>query len=276
MAGFSRYLIVLSTVLFFSTYQSYAGLIMEQEQYEEGSDNKSTATIYIQDNKIKSFDESGQFSIIYYLDTGDIVQVDNISRTYSSTKAEDYFAYYNKYALKMKAAMQQQLSELPPDQRERAETRMKQQGIEVPGSDNGPLNITIKKTGNEKKIAGYKSLKYEISRSGKVDEEVWISSDERIEAELDMKKMSDYFLELKKIEDSLGGNISFNGESDKAYEQVYSSGFPMKTIDYSNPGKPIIEETVKVSKKNIDNGEFNAPMGYRKVPLEQMLQLGAP
>jgi hypothetical protein len=50
----------------------------------------------------------------------------------------------------------------------------------------------------------------------------------------------------------------------------------MKTIDFISSGKPIIEETVKVSKKNIDNGEFNAPIGYRKVPLEQMLQLGAP
>ena len=276
MSGFSRYLIVLFTLLFFGIQQSYAGLIMEREQYEEGSDNKSTATVYIQDNKIKSFDESGQFSTIFYLDTGDIIQVDNVSRTYSSTKAKDYFSYYNKYALKMKSAMQQQLSELPPDQRARAEARMKQQGIELPGTNNGPLNITIKNTGNEKKIAGYKSLKYEISRSGILDEEVWISSDERIQAELDMKKMADYLLELKKIEDSWGGNISFNGESDKAYEQLYSRGFPMKTIDFISSGKPIIEETVKVSKKNIDNGEFNAPIGYRKVPLEQMLQLGAP
>lgn len=276
MSGFSRYLIVLFTLLFFGIQQSYAGLIMEREQYEEGSDNKSTATVYIQDNKIKSFDESGQFSVIFYLDTGDIIQVDNLSRTYSSTKAEDYFSYYNKYALKMKAAMQQQLSELPPDQRARAEARMKQQGIELPGTNNGPLNITIKNTGNEKKIAGYKSLKYEISRSGILEEEVWISSDQRIQAELDMKKMADYLLELKKIQDSLGGDISFNGESDKAYEQLYSRGFPMKTIDFISSGKPIIEETVKVSKKNIDNGEFNAPIGYRKVPLEQMLQLGAP
>ena len=276
MSGLSRFLIVLFTLLYFGTYQSYAGLIMEQEQYEEGSDEKSAATVYIQDNKIKSFDDSGQFSIIYYLDTGDIIQVDNVSRTYSSTKAEDYFSYFNKYALKMKAAMQQQLSELPPDQRARAEARMKQQGIEVPGTNAGPVNITIKNTGKEKKIAGYKSVKYEISRSGIVDEEVWISNDERIQAELDMKKMADYLLELKKIEDSLGGDTSFNGESDKAYEQVYSQGFPMKTIDFMSSGKPIIEETVKVSKKNIDNGEFNAPIGYRKVPLEQMLQLGAP
>jgi len=276
MSGFSRYLIVLFTLLFFGIQQSYAGLIMEREQYEEGSDNKSTATVYIQDNKIKSFDESGQFSVIFYLDTGDIIQVDNVSRTYSSTKAKDYFSYYNKYALKMKSAMQQQLSGLPPDQRARAEARMKQQGIKLPGTNNGPLNITIKNTGNEKKIAGYKSLKYEISRSGILDEEVWISSDERIQTELDMKKMADYLLELKKIEDSLGGDISFNGESDKAYEQLYSQGFPMNSIDFISSGKPIIEETVKVSKKNIDNGEFNAPIGYRKVPLEQMLQLGAP
>jgi hypothetical protein len=275
MSGFSRSLLVISAMLVLGAYQSFAGLVMQRERYEEGGSQKSKATIYMQDNKVKSFDEDGQFSVIFKLDDGEIIQVDNISRTYSSTQAEVYFSYYKEYALKLKAAMQQQLSELPPDQRAQAELRMKQQGIEVPGISAGPLQFTFKKTGEVNKIAGYKSEKYEIYRDGRVDEEIWTSNDERLQEEIDMKKMGDYLSRLREVEDSLGGARPLSGESNQAYLEVYSSGFPMKTLDFPLSGKSIVEKTVKVSKKKIDDSEFNAPSGYKKVLLQQMLQLGA-
>ena len=49
----------------------------------------------------------------------------------------------------------------------------------------------------------------------------------------------------------------------------------MKTTDYPVSGTSIVEEIVKVSRKQIESSEFRAPAGYRKVPLEQMLQLGS-
>jgi len=259
----------------FSAYQSYAGLIMERERYEEGSSQKIKGTIYMQGNKIKSFDEEGQFSAIFNLDTGEMIQLDNISKTYSTTQAKDYFAYYKQYALKMKAAMMQQLSELPPNQRARAEGMMKRQGIELPGNNVKPMKITLKKTGDTNKIAGYESVKYEIYINGKLDEEIWTSSDVRIQEEIDMEKMIDYLSELRQIEDSMRGSNSFSQESEQAYIEVFSTGFPMKTIDYPLSGNSIVEEAIKVSKKKIDGSEFQAPKSYTKVPLAQMLQLGS-
>lgn len=258
-----------------SAYQSYAGLVIERERYEKGSSQKVSGTIYMQDNKIKSFDENGQFSAIFNLETGEMIQVDNTTRTYSSTQAKDYFAYYQQYASKMRAAMMQQLSELPPDQRAQAEGMMRQQGIELPGSDVKAAQITLKKTNDRKKIAGYEAVKYEIYRNGKLDEEIWTSGDTRFQEEIDMKKMINYLSELRKIEDSMGGSGSVSQESEQAYIEVFDSGFPMKTIDYPVSGNTIVEETVKVSKKTIDSGEFQAPAGYRKVTLDEMLQLGS-
>lgn len=275
MSGSSRLLIAIIAILLFGAYEAYAGLIIERERYEEGKGQKSKATIYIQKNKVKSFDQNGQFSAIFNLDTDEIIQVDNISRTYSSTKSKDYFLYYKKYALKMKGDMMQQLSELPPDQRVQAEIRMKEQGIDLPGLSSGPLKITLEKTGDRNKIAGYESVKYELYRNGNLDEEIWTSSDVRFQEEIDMKKMANYLGELRKVEDTLGGTSSLSGESDKAYMEVFSSGFPMKTVDHNASGNSIIEETVKVSKKSLDNSEFDAPAGYRKVQLDQMLQLGS-
>ena len=272
MSVSSKTLFLVSIFLLFGSYQSYAGLVIERQTYEE-SGQKVKGTIYMQDNKIKSFDEAGQFSAIFDLNTGEMIQVDNTSRTYSTTQAKNYFEYYQRYALKMKAAMLQQLSELPPDKRTHAEVMMTQQGIELPGYDASASNIEVKKTGSKKKIAGYESVKYEVYRNGNMVEEIWTSNDQRFQEEIDMNKMVDYLSELRQIEDSMAGKGSLSKDTEEAYIEVFSSGFPMKTIDYQPTGDSIIEETVKVSKKKIDAKEFEAPNGYRKVSLQQMLQL---
>jgi len=275
MLDFYRSIIVIFVLLMFTASQVFAGLVMEQERYEKGSSQKLKGTIYMQDNKVKFFDEEGQFSAIFNLETGEMIQIDNTSRTYTSSQAKDYFKFFKEYALKMKKAMQQQLAELPPDQRVQAEEMMKRQGIELPGSNPIPVKITLKKTNDTNKIAGYESVKYEIYRNGKLDEEIWTSKEIGFEEEIDMNKMTDYMSELRKIEESLGGASSVSNESEQAYIEVFSSGFPMKTTDYPVSGTSIVEEIVKVSKKQIDSSEFRAPEGYKEVPLEQMLQLGS-
>ncbi len=269
-----RTLFIVAVFLLFNVYQSFAGLVIERERYEEGG-QKVRGTIYMQDNKVKSFDEEGQFSAIFDLNTGEMIQVDNLSKTYSSTKAEDYFAYYKQYSLKMKTAMMQQLSELPPNQRAQAEGMMKRQGIELPGNNVRAVDVTLKKTGDTNKIAGYEAVKYEIYRDGKLDEEIWTSSYVGFQEEIDMKEMIEYLSELRKIEDSMRGSSSLSQESEQAYTELFSTGFPMKTIDYPLSGNSIVEETIKVSKKQIDSKEFQAPKGYKKVPLQQMLQLSS-
>ncbi len=269
-----RTLFIVAVFLLFNVYQSFAGLVMERERYEEGG-QKVRGTIYMQDNKVKSFDEEGQFSAIFDLNTGEMIQVDNLSKTYSSTKAEDYFAYYKQYSLKMKTAMMQQLSELPPNQRAQAEGMMKRQGIELPGNNVRAVDVTLKKTGDTNKIAGYEAVKYEIYRDGKLDEEIWTSSYVGFQEEIDTKEMIEYLSELRKIEDSMRGSSLLSQASEQTYTEVFSTGFPMKTIDYPLSGNSIVEETIKVSKKKIDSSEFQAPKGYKKVPLQQMLQLSS-
>lgn len=275
MSGFYKTYIVILILLFFGSSQVFAGLVMEQQRYETGSSQKIKGTIYMQDNKVKFFDQQGQFSAIFNLNTGEMIQVDNRSRTYTSAQAKDYFKFFKQYALKMKQAMQQQLAELPPDKRAQAEAMMKKQGIELPGSNPVPVEITLTKTDDTTKIAGYESVKYEVFRNGKLDEEIWTSKEVGFEEEIDMKKMTDYMSELRQIEDSFGGTNSISKDAEQAYIEVFSSGFPMKTTDYPVSGKSIIEEVVKVSKKQIDDSEFQAPVGYQKVTLEDMVQLGA-
>ncbi len=265
-------LFITSILLICAAYQSIAGLIVEMEKYEKGGNQTVRATIYIQENKIKFFDEEGQFAAIFDLDTGEVIQIDNLSQTYSSTQADDYFTYYKQYASKMEAAMRKQLSELPPNKRAQAEDMMKRKGIDLPGNSGGPVTITYKNTGDTKKIAGCESVKYEIFADGRLKEEIWTTSDARFQEEIDMVKMTRYLSELRAIEHSLGGNGA-SGGTEKAYAEVFSSGFPMKTVDYPVYGNEIVEQTIKVKKEKIDRDEFMAPTSYRKVQLQEMLHL---
>lgn len=259
------------TILF--VYQSFAGLVIERERYEKGGGERARGTIYIQENKIKFFDEGGQFSSIFDLDTQEMIQIDNRSRTYSTTGAEEYFSYYQQYAVKIESTMRRQLSELPPSERAKAEAMMKRQGISIPGGSGRAANITSKKTGDTKKIAGYQSEKYEVYTDGRLTEEIWITSDERFSEEVDMNKMTEYLSSLRAIANSMDVNGSSSAGAEKAYTEVFNSGFPMKAIDHPVYGNEIVENTIKVSKKNIDSNEFTAPSGYRKVELKEMLDL---
>ncbi|MEM7007514.1 MAG: DUF4412 domain-containing protein [Thermodesulfobacteriota bacterium] len=275
MAGFIKSLILILVFVLFASNQSFAGLIVEREKYEQNNSQRVKATIYIQENKMKFFDEQGQFYAIFDLNSGQMIQVDNVSRTYSTTKAEDYFDYYKQYAKKMESAMREQLSELPPNKRAQAEAMMKRQGINMPANNPGSSEITVKRTGDTSKVAGYESAKYEIYKDGQLYEELWVTSDERFANELDLNKMSKYLSELTQIEHNFLTNNNSSDEIEKAYIEVFKSGFPMKIIDYPKYGNAIVENTAKVSNKNIDSAEFEAPLGYKKVELEEMLQLGS-
>ena len=60
-------LFITTLLLICAAYQSIAGLIVEMEKYEKGGNQTVRATIYIQENKIKFFDEEGQFAAIFDL-----------------------------------------------------------------------------------------------------------------------------------------------------------------------------------------------------------------
>ena len=232
---------------------AYGGLIMEQIRYEKGSDQKEKGIIYVSNNKIKAIQEKGSGVVIFDLNTGEMIQVDNDNKRYVVAKPDE-----------MRSALEVQISKLPPEQRAKLEEFMK--------SQSKPKKLTLKRTGIQEKIAGYTSQKYEIYEDGKLNQEIWASKEVIPNNELDPGKMASYIKELEKIKSAAGGDSNQDDE-EMVFKQIYESGFPMRSVDYSSGSSVFVEEIVKVTTANVSETEFQAPGGYKKVTLQEMMSV---
>jgi hypothetical protein len=246
------------------------GVIMEQVRYKKGSSKMEKGKIWVLDNKIKFEEETGQAAAIFDLNTGEMIQIDRQGRRYVAARPDEYFKFIQDITSQMKTEMEKQLSQLPPDKRAQMEEMMKSQGMSLPGSPTKPKNLKLQKPGKDESIAGYKSVKYEVFEDGKLIEEIW-TSNEVLNNEIDIKKMSNYLQRIKDISENAGG-MAFNPEAQMVYKEVFESGFPMRTVDHKSADAIYIEEITKVSKANLSDSEFVPPNEYKKITLKEMMQ----
>lgn len=252
--------------------KAFGGVIMEQVRYQKGSTQKSKGKIYISENKIKVSGEGDQVAAVFDLNSGDMIQIDNQQKRYVVAKPEDYFKAIQDITSRMKAEIDKQLAQLPPDQKAKMEEIMKSQGITPPGENPEPRKLSLKETDVTETIAGYKSQKFEVYENDKLGEEILVSDDGVLGKEFDLKKMATYIRELRKIGENAKGNPADWDQSEKIYTKIYESGFPMRSIDYS-PAGAYIEEIVSVTEADISDKEFQPPAGYKKVSLQEMMSL---
>jgi hypothetical protein len=252
----------------------FAGIIMEQVRYEKGSSQKDKAKIYISNNKVKFVQDGTDEVTILDLNTGEMTQIDTKTKRYFVAKPEEISKTTQDAMAKAKAQMEEQLSKLPPEQRAKVEEMMKSHGISQPGALEAD-NLTLKATGTIEDIAGYKSRKFEVYRNGKLSEEIWTSKDVVPDNEFDSKKMANYMKEMEQMVSKANpageGAGSGLDRHTKVYNQVYETGFPMRSVDYSSNGGASIEEVVSVTRADVPDNEFQPPADFKKVTLQQMI-----
>ncbi len=252
----------------------FAGIIMEQVGYENGSSQKNKETIYISKNKVKSVSEGGHEMTIFDLNTGEMTLTNNEKKTYVVAKPEELFRSAQDAMAKAKAQMEEEMSKLPPEQRAKIEEMMKSHGINHPGASK-PEDLTLKATGTTESIAGYSSRKFEVYKNGKLDREIWTSKDVIPNSELDPKKMADYMKEMQQMSAKFNpgkeGAVSDLSEQTKVYNQIYETGFPMRSVDHFSDSGAYIEEVVSVTKTDIPDKEFQPPAGFKRITLQEMM-----
>ncbi|HZX12808.1 MAG TPA: DUF4412 domain-containing protein, partial [Thermodesulfobacteriota bacterium] len=114
--------------------------------------------------------------------------------------------------------------------------------------------------------------KYEIYEDGKLNQEIWASKEVIPNNELDPGKMASYIKELEKIKRAAAGDSNQDDE-ETVFKQIYESGFPMRSVDYSSGSSVFVEEIIKVTTANVSETEFQAPTGYKKVTLQEMMSV---
>jgi len=223
---------------------AHAGLVMEQVVYEEGSANKQQSTLYVQDNKLKQVEKGGQNqpTVIFDLGAGYITLVNNENQVYIHLTIDEHLKSF-------KAMM----------------TQTKKEG-------EAPKKITLEKTNETMKIAGYDTTKYAIIEDGKVRTEYWVSPEPGFNNEVDFEKMSRLMNDVKNISQSVGGSASITDQEYQIFREIYQSGYPLKTVYHNDGDTPVvIEEILSVKKQDLPASDFQPPAGYQKITYQDIL-----
>jgi len=274
-----------------STSSAGDGIRMKQVRYIEGSNVKELTEIVIKNNKvmIRELEPNSNFKAVFDLNTGKLTQINMKTKEYSVATPEDYFKFIQQITQKFKEEFEKQFADYPEEQRKQIEDSLRKQGIAIPGEKPKPKHVKLEETNNTEKIADYKSKEFKIFVNDNLEESIFTSKEVGFDKEVDLEKMSNYMTEMKKLSENFEGSNVITDNEIQIYKKVYESGFPMKTVDYSNPAvktdrneKPprVIEVVVEVTKGGVSDEEIETGNlknnGFKEIQLADFLKASIP
>ena len=150
-----------------------------------------------------------------------------------------------KQANKQLEALEEQMKNMPAEQRKQMEKMMGGMGL---GGKNA--KIDVKKTGETKTICGYSCVKYVINESGKEVGIIWTTTG--------VSGISGLEKDMKEFSQRMAAQMPKAKEMMEAFKKI--EGFQLETTISG-----ITTAVTKIEKKSISAGEFEIPAGYKKV-----------
>lgn len=247
-----------------------------EKSFEDGMVRQTTNIIYIEGNRFRvdSRGDQENMTVIFRGDKDEFWMIDNIKKTYTVLTREDLKQIGQKMQTAISDAMkqmQEQLKNLPPEQRAMMESMMKEQMAGAPTES--PQSTTVsthyKKVAGGQKIGPWTCTQYEGYQDGEKVEEVWAANPEDLGfKESDLKifeEMERFFSELSPGEAS-GFHFS-QGEEEGEYP-----GFPIKEIVFSQGRMEQVNETQEIVRENFGPQLFELPQNLRRAesPFEML------
>jgi hypothetical protein len=161
--------------------------------------------------------------------------------------------------------MQEQLKNMPPDQRAQMEKMM---GGNVPGMMTGKKDTyEATDTGKGDTAEGRKCRVWNVLKNGKVSEELCVVPFSTLPGKEDFEKT---FKELADAFEGMTNGLPGAGDSIKARKAI--NGYPVRVRYFDEAGKPRAMETVltKWVDEAIPAATFEVPAGYKKKDLPKM------
>lgn len=239
-----------------------AGILMvSSDESLQGEGGVSIIKTYMDKNKMRV--ESGENEVvIYHQDKGVFWALDNKAKTYTEMTKDDIKAMKSQMDEAMKR-MQDQMKDLPPEQRQMVEEMMKGK------MQSEPAKTTFNKVASKVKVNQWTTDKYEGHRQGSLEKEVWSADmdelgldDESLQV---MTGLSEFFKEL-----SPDSNAVLKPGSKEWEKEMGYAGIPVKSIDYRDGQKTGITEIKEISKQDFPASMFEIPAGYKKMANPQM------
>ena len=263
-----------------------AGWVIDQVMKGGGDDN-NRQRLFLQQNRLKTLVMDGANvtnAVVMDLDAQTITQIDYKQRAYTTATAAEYAALMRQGFEKMGEAagqmqsqmkeLEEQLKNLPPEQRRQIEAMMKQaQGAQrSPAQPQGkpedctPEKVDVKRTGKSMTVAGYEASGYQVFTNGKLDSEVWIAPAITAAREIDPQKLERMMKEMMKALPHCPPRGQMFG-ADPMWK-LMKDGYPVRSVD--KDGGSVIE-VVKAESRSLGATEFQAPAGFARKTLQEMM-----
>jgi hypothetical protein len=195
------------------------------------------------------FRQSSENSVsIFRLDKEMMYLIDTQKKEYSEMTFAEIEAYAKKANKKLEgkmAEMNEQLKNMPPEQRKAMEQMMGNAGM---GGQNAKIDMM--KTAEKKTISGYACIKYAMKGDGKEIGSVWTTTG--------VPDFSSMQKDMKEFGQRMAAQMPKAGEMVAAMKKV--EGFPVQTTIAG-----ITTTVTKIEKKVVAASEFEVPAGYKKV-----------
>lgn len=149
---------------------AFAGVVFESTMTDGEGETVSTSETIVQDGKVlmksqgdPEFGAPGS-TTIFRGDAGELVMIDDASRTYSVMTADQMQAQMSG----IQAQMQEAMKNMPEEQR----AMMEQSMSAMMGGGDQPA-VTVRATGESRDINGDRAQQYEVMQDGALTHRVW-------------------------------------------------------------------------------------------------------
>lgn len=257
----------------------WAGWIID-EVVRAGGTDRHAQRLFLQSNQLKSVSlEAGKptQAMIMDLEAQTITHIDYAQRAYTTATVKEYAEAMRDgmqaASESMGKDMEEQLKQLPPEQRRQIEAMMRQaqQGAQrqapAPRAEECvPNTIDIKSTGKRMTVAGFEAAGYEIFNNNVLDSEVWIAAAITAVREIDPQKLERMVKDMMAAFPQCPPRGQMFG-ADPVW-RLMKDGYPVRSIDKAHGH---MTEVTKAESRSVGGAEFQAPAGFARKTLKEMM-----
>ena len=241
---------------------AHAGVTMDMVSKDTAGNETARTRIHADGERVRMDEmERGERTSVIFLGSEFLV-LDHKDKSYIVMDE----AMLDEVSAQISAAMkqmEQELANLPPEQRAMAEQMMKQQMGGMMGQQEAPPPPRVEALGSGE-WGSYKCNKYAVYERGKKSQEVCAAPLSDIEgADLMLKAFRGMTGFINKMTESMPHRGSAGFNPGELMDQI--DGFPVHMIDFAG-GRVAGETTLEsVAAEDVDPGLFSAPADYQRM-----------
>jgi hypothetical protein len=258
----SKQVFLCSALLFAATASAGVRIESVTRDIKTQVADTGTQTVMVQDGKIRVSNAKEASGVI--LSDKMLYVLDDKKKTYSEIDKATMKKTMDQAGAQMKQ-MQEQMKNLPPEQRAQMEKMM---GEHMPGMMSGKKDTyEAKDTGKSDTSEGRKCRVWNLLKNGVVNEELCVVPFASLPGKEDFEKT---FREIAEAFEGMTSGMPGAGDAIKARKGI--NGYPVRVRSFDAAGKPRGTETVltKWVEESLPGATFEIPAGYKKKDLPKM------